>query len=57
MAMGHINKITSYKDMQEQQAIPQTNTKEETTINKHTNEILQMKFITLMLYLCCKLCN
>jgi hypothetical protein len=33
--------------MQEQQAIPQTNRKEETTITKHTNEVLQLKFINL----------
>jgi len=57
MVMGHKNIISFNKHMQEQEAILQTNKKEETTITKHTNEVLQMKFITFMLYLCSKICN
>jgi len=57
MAMGHRKIISFHKHMQEQQAILQTNKKEETAITKHKNEVLQMKFITFMLYLCCKICN
>jgi len=57
MVIEHRNIISFHKHMQEQQAILQTNEKEETTITKHTNEVLQMKFINFMLYLCCKICN
>jgi hypothetical protein len=37
MAMGRRNIITFHKDMQEQQANPQNNKKEDTTITKHIN--------------------
>jgi len=47
MAMGQRNIISFHKHMQEQQAILQTNKKEETTITNHTNEVLQLKFINL----------
>jgi hypothetical protein len=48
MAMGHRDITSFHKHMQEQQAILQINKKAETTITKHTNEVLQLKFINLV---------